>query len=105
MKSPVGKYVEGTETGLKDKDNKRRREEGQKDDVRKGMEMFKRRKKRRDERERQGGEGVTYLMPSWMAAFVSKHPNMHCSATRGRISLQHPISRGLLPPRRGPECA
>lgn len=70
------------------------------------MEMFKRRKKkRRDERERQGGEGVTYLMPSWMTAFVSKHPNMHCSATRGRISLQHPISRGLLPPRRGAECA
>lgn len=27
MKSPVGKYVEGTEPGLKDKDNKRRREE------------------------------------------------------------------------------
>lgn len=48
---------------------------------------------------------MTYLMPSWMTAFVSKHPNMHCSATRGRISLQHPISRGLLPPRRGAECA
>lgn len=44
-------------------------------------------------------------MPSWMTAFVSKHPNMHCSATRGKISLQHPISRGLLPPRRGADCA
>lgn len=44
-------------------------------------------------------------MPSWMTAFVSKHPNMHCSATRGKVSLQHPISRGLLPPRRGADCA
>lgn len=44
-------------------------------------------------------------MPSRMTAFVSKHPNMPCSATRGKISLQHPISRGLLPPRRGAECA
>ena len=70
------------------------------------MEMFKRKKeKRRDEGEAERRGGVTYLMPSWMTAFVSKHPNMHCSATRGRISLQHPISRGLLPPRRGPECA
>lgn len=54
---------------------------------------------KRDERDRE--KRVTYLMPSWMTAFVSKHPNMHCSATRGEISLQHPISRGLLPPRRG----
>lgn len=49
--------------------------------------------------------GVTYLMSSWMTAFVSKHPNMHCSATRGKISLQHPMGRGLLPLRRGAECA
>lgn len=44
-------------------------------------------------------------MLSRMAAFASKHPNMHCSTTRGRISLQQAVSRGLLPPRRRPECA
>lgn len=44
-------------------------------------------------------------MPSWITAFVSQHPNMHRSATRGEIGLQRPISRGLLPLCRGAECA
>lgn len=62
-------------------------------------------KKEREEERENGEEGVTYLMSSWMTAFISKHPNMHPSATQGEIGLQHPISRGLLSPRRKAKCA
>lgn len=51
------------------------------------------------------GEAMTYLMPSWITAFVSKHPNMHRSSTRDEIGPRHPISRGLLPLCRGAACA
>lgn len=48
---------------------------------------------------------MTYLIPSWITAFGSKHPNMHRSSTRDEIGLRHPISRGLLPRCRGAACA